>query len=204
MGFVSLTSFRIGADFFHTHTFFIHSFRLSEVSTNLDLDEMVLDVLLQVVVRQRLSGVEKLRQLLIRSELTAIVIVLQIVLLDVQADGLGHIDAGHQLLILDTGELLHLLRDLDRLHKARVGGTRSALTTRALDRETQGIGLQLTDVLGHRTQETGALVTVGTQCIDLLLDGGKQLIKRGLQRLASHLATLATTLLSRGRGRGGS
>ena len=116
---------------------------------------MLLDVLLKRVVGDHLLDTQQGCQLLIRSKLATIGRVLKVLLLHIVANGLGDIDARHQLVGLEIAKLGHVGGDLDRLHEARVAVASRGLANLARE-EAEAIGLQAFDLARKRAKVTNA------------------------------------------------
>jgi hypothetical protein len=145
----------------------------AEVGLELGLEVVVgeiLALLLAVIAEER-------GELVVGDDLTAIVGVLEVVLLDVGADVLGDIDTRAELSIIPAGELGKILGDLDGLHETRVG--RAGLVG-ALDLgDTVDISTKSLEVLGNRAGETES-IELG---LTLSREGGDSILNEGLKSI---------------------
>jgi hypothetical protein len=140
--------------------------------------ELGLDVVVGEILTVLLAVVaEEGGELGIGEDLTAILGVLELVLLDVGADILGDVDARAELTLIPAGELGELLGDLDGLHEAGVG--RAGLVG-ALDLgDAVDISAESLEGLGNRASETES-VELG---LALSGEGGDGVMNEGLKSI---------------------
>ena len=146
--------------------------------------ELGLDVVVGEILTVLLAVVaEEGGELGIGEDLTAILGVLELVLLDVGADILGDVDARAELTLIPAGELGELLGDLDGLHEAGVGRTGLVGTLdlgNAIDISTEsleGLGNRLGKTesvelgLALRGEGGDSILNEGLKSIEIVLDG---------------------------------
>jgi len=148
-----------------------------------------LQLALHTVVRQRrvaLLNAEKLLELGVGKNLSLIIRVLQIVLLNVGANVFCHVDSRLEFSRTATDELCHLLVDRDLLQETRVD---VGALLRLLAHHANGLRLESLQSLVQALEElaTGALAL--TKRLDLTLNVCNSLVEPGGDRLAGCLQT---------------